>query len=60
MAQRNIQKIKLPINALEKLGMKFARDVNAFTPDFENTVYALQFGISTISKKLELAFDVTA
>ncbi|WP_288065020.1 M16 family metallopeptidase, partial [Rodentibacter caecimuris] len=28
------------INALEKLGMKFARDINAFT-DFENTVYTL-------------------
>ncbi|CWX04498.1 TPA: insulinase family protein [Haemophilus influenzae] len=44
------------INALEKLGMKFARDINAFT-DFENTVYTLNLD-SNNQQKLELAFDV--
>lgn len=44
------------INALEKLGMKFARDINAFT-DFENTVYTLNLD-SGSPQKLSLAFDV--
>ncbi|WP_196755903.1 M16 family metallopeptidase, partial [Aggregatibacter actinomycetemcomitans] len=44
------------INALEKLGMKFARDINAFT-DFENTVYTLNLDGNS-PQKLSLAFDV--
>ncbi|WP_244157009.1 M16 family metallopeptidase [Rodentibacter ratti] len=44
------------INALEKLGMKFARDINAFT-DFENTVYTLNLDDNS-PQKLSLAFDV--
>ncbi|UAX43057.1 M16 family metallopeptidase [Pasteurella canis] len=44
------------INALEKLGMKFARDINAFT-DFENTVYTLNLDKND-NKSLALAFDV--
>lgn len=44
------------INALEKLGMKFARDINAFT-DFENTVYTLNLDGNS-RQKLALAFDV--
>lgn len=44
------------IAALEKLGMKFAQDINAFT-DFENTVYTLNLDKND-PKTLELAFDV--
>ncbi|MDY4280743.1 MAG: insulinase family protein [[Pasteurella] mairii] len=44
------------ISALEQLGMKFARDINAFT-DFENTVYTLNLA-NNDPKNLELAFDV--
>ncbi|OOF41506.1 peptidase M16 [Rodentibacter mrazii] len=44
------------ITALEKLGMKFARDINAFT-DFENTVYTLNLDDNS-PEKLSLAFDV--
>ncbi len=44
------------INALEQLGMKFARDINAFT-DFENTVYTLNLD-KTDNQSLSLAFDV--
>ncbi|OOF67588.1 M16 family metallopeptidase [Rodentibacter caecimuris] len=44
------------IGALEKLGMKFARDINAFT-DFENTVYVLNIAKNDL-KTLSLAFDV--
>lgn len=44
------------ISALEKLGMKFARDINAFT-DFENTVYTLNLDKND-PQSLELAFDV--
>ncbi|TDQ59438.1 zinc protease [Mesocricetibacter intestinalis] len=44
------------INALERLGMKFARDINAFT-DFENTVYTLNLSGNEESK-LALAFEV--
>ncbi|MDU8924616.1 insulinase family protein [Pasteurellaceae bacterium LIM206] len=44
------------INALEQLGMKFARDINAFT-DFENTVYTLNLSDND-EEKLALAFDV--
>lgn len=44
------------IAALEKLGMKFARDINAFT-DFENTVYTLNLDKND-PESLRLAFDV--
>lgn len=44
------------IQALETLGMKFARDINAFT-DFENTVYTLNLSRND-PQKLALAFDV--
>lgn len=44
------------INALEKLGMKFARDINAFT-DFENTVYTLNIAKND-PQSLSLAFNV--
>lgn len=44
------------INALEKLGMKFARDINAFT-DFENTVYTLNLDKND-PQSLTLAFEV--
>lgn len=44
------------INALEKLGMKFARDINAFT-DFENTVYTLNLS-NNDEQKLSLALEV--
>lgn len=44
------------IQALEQLGMKFARDINAFT-DFENTVYTLNLADND-EEKLALAFDV--
>ncbi|TCP95736.1 zinc protease [Cricetibacter osteomyelitidis] len=52
--------LKFPHNeiiaALEQLGMKFARDINAFT-DFENTVYTLNIAKND-KKSLELALDV--
>ncbi|MFQ1022616.1 M16 family metallopeptidase [Avibacterium paragallinarum] len=44
------------IYALEKLGMKFARDINAFT-DFENTVYTLNLDKND-PESFTLAFDV--
>lgn len=44
------------IDALEQLGMKFARDINAFT-DFENTVYTLNLAEND-PQRLSLAFDV--
>ncbi len=44
------------IDALEQLGMKFARDINAFT-DFENTVYTLNLADND-PQRLNLAFDV--
>lgn len=44
------------IFALEKLGMKFARDINAFT-DFENTVYTLNLDKND-PQSLALALDV--
>ncbi|OOF58775.1 M16 family metallopeptidase [Rodentibacter myodis] len=44
------------INALEKLGMTFARDINAFT-DFENTVYTLNLS-NNDEQKLSLALEV--
>ncbi|MDP8050914.1 insulinase family protein [Pasteurella atlantica] len=44
------------IDILEKLGMKFARDINAFT-DFENTVYTLNLAKNN-EKNLDLALDV--
>lgn len=44
------------IDALEQLGIKFARDINAFT-DFENTVYTLNLAKNDFNK-LDLAFDV--
>ncbi|WP_439243553.1 M16 family metallopeptidase [Lonepinella sp. BR2474] len=44
------------INALEQLGMKFARDINAFT-DFENTVYTLNIAKND-DKTLKLALNV--
>ncbi len=44
------------INALEKLGMTFARDINAFT-DFENTVYTLNLSDND-EEKLSLALEV--
>lgn len=44
------------IQALEQLGMKFARDINAFT-DFENTVYTLNLADNQ-THNLSLAFDV--
>lgn len=44
------------INALEQLGMKFARDINAFT-DFENTVYVLNLAKND-QKSLQLALNV--
>ncbi|MGF7486563.1 M16 family metallopeptidase [Pasteurella bettyae] len=44
------------INALEQLGMKFARDINAFT-DFENTVYTLNIAKND-DETLLLALDV--
>ncbi|PJG84521.1 M16 family metallopeptidase [Conservatibacter flavescens] len=44
------------IQALEQLGMTFARDINAFT-DFENTVYTLDLSDND-EQKLALAFDV--
>lgn len=44
------------IQALETLGMKFARDINAFT-DFENTVYTLNLS-NNDEQKLSLALEV--
>ncbi|OOS01779.1 peptidase M16 [Canicola haemoglobinophilus] len=44
------------INALERLGMKFARDINAFT-DFENTVYVLNIAKND-QESLSLALNV--
>jgi len=44
------------IDALERLGMKFARDINAFT-DFENTVYTLNLA-NNDPARLALAFEV--
>ncbi|NBI43078.1 insulinase family protein [[Haemophilus] felis] len=44
------------IFALEKLGMKFARDINAFT-DFENTVYTLNLDKND-PQSLALALEV--
>ncbi len=41
---------------LKKLGMKFARDINAFT-DFENTVYTLNLDKND-PQSLTLAFEV--
>ncbi|MDO4625937.1 MAG: insulinase family protein [Pasteurellaceae bacterium] len=44
------------IDVLEQLGMKFARDINAFT-DFENTVYTLNLAKND-TPSLALALDV--
>ncbi|MDO4430344.1 MAG: insulinase family protein [Lonepinella koalarum] len=44
------------IQALEQLGMQFARDINAFT-DFENTVYTLNLSDNN-EEKLALAFEI--
>ncbi len=43
------------INALERLGMKFAQDINAFT-DFENTVYTLN--LENDPKSVKEALDI--